>query len=305
MRDCRFLIVLLMVILTFPQKALAASDWAEEGQPPTFSVTHRPDIPDELTETDPLASFPQSLPQTNGPPFPHPNPESFPPPNLASFPRPNPASFPAPNVASLPHPNLASFSQAESLHLTFIEAIDAMELEVFSKQSSGDVSSRLNALEKAVFGTEQPELTNFIAREERLLKELSFSPSSVTRAAKNANSQSANLPRTKSGLFALPGESSRGIKRVLTSPTFWTLVGLAGAAFAVFEMSRQGWSPGYGATPGYTNPNYHLVQAHYQNGVWIPAHYQTNPNGTMADNWSSIGNTNPFTGQAGTIYPSY
>lgn len=35
-------------------------------------------------------------------------------------------------------------------------------------------------------------------------------------------------------------------------------------------------------------------------GTPVQGHYQTNPNGTRADNWSTRGNINPMTGQPGT-----
>ena len=53
-----------------------------------------------------------------------------------------------------------------------------------------------------------------------------------------------------------------------------------------------------------------LAQAyHYDNGYTrqdgtvVQPHYQTNPDGNRANNWSSQGNVNPFTGQAGTRNP--
>jgi hypothetical protein len=49
------------------------------------------------------------------------------------------------------------------------------------------------------------------------------------------------------------------------------------------------------------------------NGTYVAGHYRSSPNSTKADNWSTKGNTNPFTGQPGTktdnssnsSYPSY
>lgn len=35
-------------------------------------------------------------------------------------------------------------------------------------------------------------------------------------------------------------------------------------------------------------------------GTYVPAHRATNPNRSKADNWSSKGNSNPYTGKAGT-----
>jgi hypothetical protein len=47
-----------------------------------------------------------------------------------------------------------------------------------------------------------------------------------------------------------------------------------------------------------------------KDGTYVAPHYQTNPNNTRADNYSTQGNVNPYTGQPGTkpLYapqPSY
>ncbi|WP_235429690.1 hypothetical protein [Paraburkholderia fungorum] len=39
-------------------------------------------------------------------------------------------------------------------------------------------------------------------------------------------------------------------------------------------------------------------------GTEVQGHYQTNPNNTKMDNWSTQGNQNPYTGQWGTK-PAY
>lgn len=42
------------------------------------------------------------------------------------------------------------------------------------------------------------------------------------------------------------------------------------------------------------------VRGHYrQNGTYVRPHYRTNPNRSIYDNWSTKGNTNPYTGQKG------
>ena len=41
-----------------------------------------------------------------------------------------------------------------------------------------------------------------------------------------------------------------------------------------------------------------------QNGTFVQGHMQTMPNSTRADNWSTRGNVNPYTGQAGTRDPN-
>ena len=49
---------------------------------------------------------------------------------------------------------------------------------------------------------------------------------------------------------------------------------------------------------------YHYVSGYISsNGVFVPGHYETNPNGNPYDNWSTRGNYNPFTGQPGTVNP--
>ena len=51
--------------------------------------------------------------------------------------------------------------------------------------------------------------------------------------------------------------------------------------------------------------NYHYQNGGYrQNGTYEQGHYQTNPNDSRYDNWSSRGNTNPITGNPGTVNPA-
>ena len=40
-----------------------------------------------------------------------------------------------------------------------------------------------------------------------------------------------------------------------------------------------------------------------KSGTYVAPGYQTDPNGTRFDNWSTKGNYNPFTGAAGTKSP--
>lgn len=66
------------------------------------------------------------------------------------------------------------------------------------------------------------------------------------------------------------------------------LVGLFGN-----QAVAQGY--GYGS-----NPNGHYVKPYTtQNGTYVQPHYQSNPNGTTSDNWSTRGNVNPYTGRPG------
>ena len=36
------------------------------------------------------------------------------------------------------------------------------------------------------------------------------------------------------------------------------------------------------------------------NVTYVPGHYRSSPNSTQRDNYSTYGNTNPYTGQRGT-----
>jgi hypothetical protein len=48
----------------------------------------------------------------------------------------------------------------------------------------------------------------------------------------------------------------------------------------------------------------HWVAPHYdRNGNFIQGHWQTNPDATKMNNWSTQGNVNPYTGQPGTVNP--
>jgi hypothetical protein len=38
-------------------------------------------------------------------------------------------------------------------------------------------------------------------------------------------------------------------------------------------------------------------------GTYVSPHYRSSPNGTTYDNWSTRGNTNPYTGERGTRDP--
>lgn len=45
------------------------------------------------------------------------------------------------------------------------------------------------------------------------------------------------------------------------------------------------------------------VRGHYKNGTWVAGHFRTHPNDNFYDNWSTIGNVNPYTGKRGTKKP--
>lgn len=54
-----------------------------------------------------------------------------------------------------------------------------------------------------------------------------------------------------------------------------------------------------------TNPNHVYVSGYHRaDGTYVPAHYRTAPNHTAWDNFSTIGNVNPYTMETGTVVPS-
>lgn len=47
------------------------------------------------------------------------------------------------------------------------------------------------------------------------------------------------------------------------------------------------------------------VSGYYRsNGTYVKPHYRSSPNSSQYDNWSSKGNTNPYTGKKGYRTPS-
>ena len=73
--------------------------------------------------------------------------------------------------------------------------------------------------------------------------------------------------------------------RILIALALLVSLGATSDAFA-----RGGGSGGSHAVRGYTT----------KSGSYVAPHFQTNPNGTRSDNWSTKGNVNPYTGKAGT-----
>jgi len=55
---------------------------------------------------------------------------------------------------------------------------------------------------------------------------------------------------------------------------------------------------------GQTNPNHVYVEGYYRkDGTYVQGHYRTAPNHTNRDNFSTEGNYNPYTGEAGHVEP--
>lgn len=79
-------------------------------------------------------------------------------------------------------------------------------------------------------------------------------------------------------------------------------VSYAAIAAIVLAVSPAAMARGSHAGGSYrSTPGYHYVQGHTtRTGTYVRGHYQTNPNHTRNDNWSTRGNVNPFTGERGT-----
>lgn len=65
------------------------------------------------------------------------------------------------------------------------------------------------------------------------------------------------------------------------------------ALFLLSAWTGDASSQGYHYESGYQR----------QDGSYVQPHYQTNPDGDRSNNWSTQGNTNPFTGRQGTVSP--
>ena len=54
------------------------------------------------------------------------------------------------------------------------------------------------------------------------------------------------------------------------------------------------------------NPNSTYVNSYTKsNGTYVQGYYRTTPNTTINDNYSTYPNVNPYTGQQGTVQPTY
>lgn len=70
----------------------------------------------------------------------------------------------------------------------------------------------------------------------------------------------------------------------------WTL---AIAAAAVVSATAGAMAQGQNHVNGYVR----------NDGTYVAPHFRTNPDNSRTNNWSSQGNTNPYTGQPGTVNP--
>ena len=65
----------------------------------------------------------------------------------------------------------------------------------------------------------------------------------------------------------------------------------------IIGMALLGVSVSAFAADAYVKP--HITK----DGTYVGGHHRTTPNSTRLDNYSTQGNTNPYTGQAGTVNP--
>ena len=85
-----------------------------------------------------------------------------------------------------------------------------------------------------------------------------------------------------------------------------TIIVLA-AVLAVSSAAFARGGGGHGASghgsysSGYESSGSHSTSGYTKsNGTYVAPSHATNPNGTKADNWSTRGNANPYTGKPGT-----
>lgn len=83
--------------------------------------------------------------------------------------------------------------------------------------------------------------------------------------------------------------------------------GLADAQAKGSKGSKSYRAPSYNSSPGYgtgSNTRSHKVAPSVRrDGAYVPGHQRSNPNNTQRDNWTTKGNTNPYTGKQGTRTP--
>jgi hypothetical protein len=81
------------------------------------------------------------------------------------------------------------------------------------------------------------------------------------------------------------------------------LIGIALAALSTGAVARGGGHGGYHSShsSSHSSTGEHYVSSYVRsNGTYVAGHYQTNPNNTRNDNYSTRGNVNPHTGEPGT-----
>lgn len=92
------------------------------------------------------------------------------------------------------------------------------------------------------------------------------------------------------------------LKRLLAVPLLLALAVTPALARGHGGYSHSGGSSRSSySSHSYSSPGYHSVRAYTtRRGTYVDAHKQTNGDSHFGNNWSTKGNTNPFTGKAGT-----
>jgi hypothetical protein len=57
------------------------------------------------------------------------------------------------------------------------------------------------------------------------------------------------------------------------------------------------------AAPALSQSSHYVRGYVRKDGTYVAPHYQTNPDSSVLNNWSTRGNVNPYTGKVGTIDP--
>jgi hypothetical protein len=57
------------------------------------------------------------------------------------------------------------------------------------------------------------------------------------------------------------------------------------------------------AAPALSQSSHYVRGYVRKDGTYVSPHYQTNPDSSVQNNWSTRGNVNPYTGKVGTIDP--
>lgn len=56
-------------------------------------------------------------------------------------------------------------------------------------------------------------------------------------------------------------------------------------------------------TPAFSQSSHQVRGYTRKDGTYVAPHYQTNPDSTRLNNWSTVGNVNLYTGKPGTVDP--
>ena len=80
-----------------------------------------------------------------------------------------------------------------------------------------------------------------------------------------------------------------------------TSIVLGVLALSATVATPEAFARGGGGHGGGGHGGSHGVRGHVtRNGTYVAPHRQTNPNSSRSDNWSTKGNTNPYTGKPGS-----